>query len=161
TRAKQLWGVRFNHEPKWKKHWLAEPQERVRELFGDEADRLEAATRDDYAPYFAFVRASGLRRRECLLRWSEVDWNALQIRKTGKGGKLVTVTIIPTIREILWPLRGHHPEHVFTYIARAGHSKGTRCPLTYRGVGSVWRVLRKKAGVTGFRFHDFRHDLAT
>ena len=24
----------------------------------------------------------------------------------------------PTIREILWPLRGHHPEFVFTYVAR-------------------------------------------
>ena len=25
----------------------------------------------------------------------------------------------------------------------------------------MWRRLRKRAGVTGFRFHDFRHDLGT
>ena len=38
TRAK-VWGARFDHEPRWKDHWLAEPQERVRELVGDEAER--------------------------------------------------------------------------------------------------------------------------
>ena len=65
-----------------------EPQERVRELVGDEGERLEAATRDDYAPFFAFARASGLRLRQCVtLQWSEVDWGARQIRKAGKGGQ--------------------------------------------------------------------------
>jgi integrase len=163
TRAK-LWGVRFDHEPQWRKHWLAEPQERVRELHGDEGDRLEAATRDDYAPFFAFVRASGLRQRECLLKWSEVDWGARLISKPGKGGKLVTVPITPTIREILWPLQGHDPVHVFTYVAqrsRDGRVQGKHYPLTYSGVQIAWRRLRKRAGVTGFRFHDFRHDFAS
>jgi integrase len=163
TRAK-LWGVRFKHEPKWREHWLAEPQERVRELVGDEAERLEAATRDDYAPFFAFAQASGLRLNECLLRWSEVDWKAQQIRKPGKGGRLVTVRITPTIREILWPLRGHHSEHVFTYEVqrtRNGRNKGERHPLTYSGVKTTWRRLRKRAGVVGFRFHDFRHDVGS
>jgi integrase len=76
----------------------------------------------------------------------------------------VTVPITPTIRNIIWPLQGHHPEFVFTYVTKStrdGHSKGARCPLTYRGVGSMWRRLRKRAGVTGFRFHDFRHDFGT
>jgi integrase len=163
TRAK-AWGVRFDREPNWKPHWLPEPQERVRELVGDEAERLEAETRDDYGPFFEFARASGLRLRECLLKWPEVDWDSRQIRKTGKGGKLVTVPITSTIRAILWPLRGHHSEHVFTYIAvrtRGGRVRGERYPLTYSGVKIVWRRLRKRAGVTGFRFHDFRHDLGT
>ena len=68
--------MRFDHEPEWRKFWLAEPQERVRELPSDEAERIEAATREDYAPFFAFAMASGPRLNECLLRWSEVDWNA-------------------------------------------------------------------------------------
>jgi integrase len=163
TRAK-AWGVRFDHEPEWRKHWLAEPQERVRELRDDEAERLDDAMREDYAPFFAFARASGLRLQECLLRWSEIDWGAKQISKPGKGGKLVAVQITDTIREILWPLRGHHPESVFTYVAqrtRDGRVQGERHPLTYSGVKIAWRRLRKRAGVTGFRFHDFRHDLAT
>jgi integrase len=163
TRAK-AWGVRFHHEPNWKVHWLAEPQERVRELVGDEGDRLQAATRDDYAPFFEFAKASGLRLRECLLRWPEVLWEQREIKKRGKGGKLVTVPITPTIRAILWSLQGHHREQVFTYVAkrtRGGRVKGERYPLTYSGVKIVWRRLRKRAGVTGFRFHDFRHDLGT
>ena len=164
TRAK-LWGVRFDREPQWRKHRLPEPQERVRELVGDEGDRLEAATRDDHAPFFAFARASALRLRQCVtLQWSEIDWGARQIRKAGKGGRLEVVPITATIREILWPLRGHHPEHVFTYVAQHtadGRVKGERHPLTYRGVRSAWRELCKRAGVVGFRFHDYRHNLAT
>jgi integrase len=162
TRAK-TWGVRFDHEPKWRDHWLKEPPERVRELVGDEGERLEAETREDYLPFFRFAQATGLRLRECLLKWSEVDWDARQIRKIGKGGKLVTVPITSTIREILWPLRGH-TEYVFTYEAqrtRDGRVKGKRYPLTYNGTKAAWLRLRKRAGVVGFRFHDFRHDFGT
>jgi integrase len=167
VRAK-LWGVRFNHEPRWSQHLLKEPQERVRKLAEHEAARLDAVIRDDLSPFFAFARASGLRLHECLLRWDEVKWGVRQIIKPGKGGKTVTVPITSAIREILWPLRGQHPEHVFTFIAartmrhRAGKRiKGERYPLTYNGVRDAWWRLRKRSGVTGFRFHDFRHDLAT
>ncbi|HEX4238266.1 MAG TPA: tyrosine-type recombinase/integrase, partial [Xanthobacteraceae bacterium] len=76
----------------------------------------------------------------------------------------VKVKITPTIHDILWPLRGHHPDHVFTYKAqrtRDGRVQGRRYPLTYSGVKIAWRRLRKRAGVSGFRFHDFRHNLAT
>jgi integrase len=108
TRAK-LWGVRFAHEPKWSKHLLKVPTERVRELSDEEAERIDAAMRGDYAPFFAFARASGLRLAECLLKWSEVDWTARQIVKLGKGGKRVTVPLTSELRAILSPLRGHHP----------------------------------------------------
>ena len=163
TRAK-LWGVHFTREPEWRKFWLPVPQERVRELVGDEGERLEAATRDDLQPFYAFAKASGLRFSECLLRWSEIDWSARQIRKLGKGGKVVTVPITPTIRDIIWPLQGHHSEQVFTYIAmrtRAGRIKGRRYPLTPAFAKRAWELLRKAAGVTSFRFHDYRHNLAT
>ena len=99
-----------------------------------------------------------------MLRWSQVDWGARQIRQSGKGGKPVSTPITPTIREILWPLRGQHPEHVFTYVAvriHRGWVKGKRYPITLAGLRAHWHRLRKAAGVTGFRFHDFRHDLAT
>jgi integrase len=165
NRAKD-WGVRFEHEPHWRRHRLAEPPERVRELREDEAERLEAATREDLAPFFAFAMASGMRLSECLLRWSEIDWDTRQIRKQGKGGRWVTVALTPTIRDILWPLRGHHPEFVFTFLARRtgpvkGRIRGQRYPLTAGGVRAAWRHLRDRAGITGFRFHDFRHDFAT
>jgi len=165
TCAKMRWGVTFNREPRWLAHMLEEPQERVRELVGDEGERLEAATPNDYLPFFEFVRESGLRRNECIyLRWTEVHWEAHQIVKMGKGRKSVVVPITSTIRAILEPLQGHHPEFVFSRVAKRtykGEVRGHRCPLTVFGVNSVWRRLRKKAGVFGFRFHDFRHDFGT
>jgi integrase len=164
TRAKKAWGMRFEREPNWRAHLLAEPGERVRELTEDEGDRLTEAARDDLRPFFAFVRASGLRLNECFLRWSEINWAAGQIVKQGKGGRRVTVPIIPTIRAILEPLQGHHPEFVFTYVAentRDGRIKGRRYPVTYEGISKAWKKMRRRAGVTGFRFHDFRHDFGT
>jgi integrase len=160
----KLWQVRFAHEPKWSKHLLPVPTERVRELSDDEADRLNVAMRDDYRAFFAFAQATGWRLNECFLRWSEVDWSTGQIVKLGKGGKRITRRITPTIHEILWPLRGHHPEFVFTYVHErdeCGHAKGERSALTYAGVQTEWRRLRKRSGVVGFRFHDYRHDFAT
>lgn len=164
TRAK-LWGVRFDHEPQWKKHWLDEPEERVRELHDDEGDRLEESCRKDYAPFFAFAKASGLRLKECVtLAWPEVHWGSCQIVKRGKGGKTVTVPITDELRRILWPLRGHHAERVFTYVAvrtRDGRVADKRYPLTYNGAKIRWRRQRKKAAVVGFRFHDYRHNVGT
>jgi integrase len=164
TRAK-AWGVRFHREPTWRDHWLSEPHERVRELHDVESERLDAEVREDLAPFFAFAKASGMRLNECRgLRWSEVDWSASRIAKPGKGGKLVTLPITSAIREIIWPLRGHHPEWVFTYEAQRTHGgrvKGHRYPLTREGIKTAWRRLRKSADVSGFRFHDFRHNFGT
>jgi site-specific recombinase XerD len=165
TRAK-AWGIRFEREPDWKQHWLKEPQERVRELHGSEADQLDDATRDDYRPILEFTGVSGLRMNECLLRWPEVNWDARKIEKKGKGDKRVTVPITDAIRRILWPLRGHHSEMVFTYIAKRTRKhqklvKGERYPITYSGLKSAWKRIRATATVTDFRFHDYRHDFAT
>ena len=114
---------------------------------------------------FAFVRATGMRQKECVkLRWCEVNWGARQIIKLGKGGNRITFPITTVLGEILWPLRGHHAEYCFTYVAtrtRDGRVKGERYPLTTSGVKTRWRRMRMKAGVSNFRFHDFRHDFAT
>jgi integrase len=163
TRAK-VWGVRFNHEPKWKDHWLDEPDEHPRELHEDEGERLDATMREDYEPIFAFAKTAGFRQTECLLRWSEVFWEVKQIIKKGKGGKTVTARITDTVRDILWPLRGHHPEFVFTYVARRtrdGLVRGRRYPITVNGLKTRWRRTRRAAAVTNFKFHDFRHDFGT
>lgn len=174
TRAKRTWRYSFPSEPIWRDHFLAEPKERVRELRKDEGAALALATRTDYQPIFDFARATGLRLEECLLRWSEVDWQTGWISKKGKGDRLVKTAITTTVRDVLLPLRGHHPEWVFTYeAARARKAvsaykadgepriKGARYPITYSGLKTQWKRIRTNADVTDFRFHDFRHDLAT
>ena len=160
-------GVRFGREPVWKTHMLKEPEERVRELQQHEAEAFDQQRREDYAPLLDFIARSGLRQKEgVLLRWPEVDFAARRITKTGKGGQLISVPITPTIRDILWPLQGHHDEFVFTYVAArtsksVGTIKGQRYPMTVSGVKTYWKRLCADAGVEGFRFHDYRHDLAT
>lgn len=174
TRAKRTWRHQFSLEPNWRDHWISEPQERVRELKSDESAALSLATREDYQPIFEFVRSTGLRLDECILRWSEVDWQTGWIIKTGKGGRMVKTAITTKVSSILAPLRGHHPEFVFTYHAlRArkatssykGDGKprivGQRYPITYSGLKTQWKRIRKTADVQNFRFHDFRHDVAT
>jgi integrase len=160
-------GAVFEHEPKWGELLLDEPEERVRELQDDEADRLDAVMRDDYAPFFDFVRASGMRQAECVtLRWSEVNFGTRQIVRLGKGGRRVTFPITDTFREILFPLQGQNPEFVFTYVARHGNRllnlvRGQRYALTINGAKQAWQRMRRKAGLKDFRFHDFRHDFGS
>lgn len=160
-------GVRFEHEPKWKNHFLKEPVERVRELQDHELDLISAATRDDYQPFFEFVRASGWRQASVVtLKWSEVNFGTKLITKLGKGDRRIVLKITPSIHAILWPLRGHHPESVFTYISertRKGEHRvrGQRYPMTLPGVKTRWRRMRAAAGVIDFRFHDYRHDFGS
>jgi integrase len=160
-------GAQFEHEPKWTELLLPEPVERVRELQDDEAAAFDAAMRTDYEPFFEFVRASGLRQKECVtLKWTEVNFGTKQIVRLGKGGRRVVFPITDAIREILFPLQGQHSEFVFTYVAvygnkRLGIVRGRRYRLTLSGTKSRWQRMRAKAGVTDFRFHDYRHDFGT
>src|SRR4051794_11953620 len=130
--------VVFENEPEWGKLLLAEPEERVRELKGEEADALDEAMRLDYAPFFDFVRASGMRLKECVtLRWAEVDFGTRQIVRFGKGKRRVVFPITEAVREILFPLRGQHPEFCFTYVAVYGNKRLGR--VTIYVVKLYWR----------------------
>ena len=86
--------------------------------------------------------------------------------RPGKGGRTVSTPITPAVAALLEPLKGHHPEAVFTFTAQRtlkgrGLVKGQRCPITYEGGKTEWTRLMKRAGVTGLRFHDLRHTTAT
>ncbi len=160
-------GSRFDHEPKWKELFLPEPEERVRELQEGEAEAIDGAMREDYRSFFEFAQASGLRFKECVtLRWTEVNFGTKQIIRLGKGGRRIVLPITDTIREIIFPLQGEHPEYVFTYVSRVtnkrlGRVRGERYPVTYNGTKTAWQSIRASAGLQDFRFHDYRHDFGS
>lgn len=164
ARAKRTWRHSFPAEPNWRSHMLKEPKERVRELDTPESEALDAAVRHDYALWFEFARATGLRRNETLIKWSDVNIFARRITTIGKGGGMVSTPITPEIAAILEACEGHHPDYVFTYVCRRprnGQVKGKRYPITAEGAKTQWRRLKARAKVDDFRFHDIRHDVAT
>jgi integrase len=84
--------------------------------------------------------------------------------RPGKGGRTVSTPITDAVAALLEPLKGHHPEAVFTYTCqrtRDGHMKGQRYPITYEGGKTEWARLMKRSCVKGLRFHDLRHTTAT
>lgn len=163
-RARRTWKIQLPNEPAWRDHWLKEAAERVRELHEEEGNALDGAVRPDYAPWLEFARLTGLRRAETLIRWADVNWFSKRITLAGKGGRTISTPITPEVRALLTPLKGHHPEFVFTFVARRNtkdHVKGKRYPITYEGSKTEWQRLRKRAAIQDFRFHDIRHDVAT
>jgi integrase len=163
-RAKRVWGHTFPDEPTWRDHLLKEAEERTRELYEGEDEALTAAVRQDYAPWLEFACLTGFRRAETLLKWSNVNWGGEEISIVGKGGLTVRTPITKQVRELLEPLKCHNSEWVFTYIAQKttkSRIKGKRYPITIQGAKSEWRRTRERSGISDFRFHDIRHDVAT
>lgn len=171
-RAKARWKQTIDETIEWTDLMLPEPKERIRELREAEEADIRGTMRPDYLPAIAFVLASGCRLAEPVaLRWSHIDWKALTIEIHGKGDKKETIPLSDELRAILAPLRGHHPEHVFTYVGQRTRKNpktgktitaGKRYPITYEGLKTAWRRHgAPKAGLGDFRFHDMRHTAAT
>jgi integrase len=164
--AKELWRQPLPLEPRWRKHFLKEPKERVRELRDGERVALDAAMRDDFMPWYLFSHVTGRRMSETLIRWADINEDAGEITTPGKGDTIVRTPLTPFIRELLEPLKGHHPVYVFTFVAqrtlpKKGYIKGRRYPIVRSHASIRWRRCRIEAGVVDFRFHDHRHDRAT
>jgi integrase len=158
----KAWGERAP-DIKWGDHLLKEPKERVRELTGEEEQRLFAALRPDYRGIVQFALWSGCRLAECVgLTWPDVHWGRL-IWINGKGGTRASIGLSSALRELLWALQGHHPESVFTYeVAKASDEarKGERRPVTYEGLKTEWARAVARAGIADLHFHDLRHSFA-
>jgi len=66
----------------------------------------------------------------------------------------------------LWAMPDRHPVHVFTFVAKRtsrqrGYVAGRRYALTYNGLRSAWEIMKKRAGLKDYRWHDHRHTAAT
>jgi integrase len=163
-RAMRLWDAVVLREPKWTDHLLAEPKRPIREITLAEENAI-AGLEQSYHAIRRLTVIMGLRKREALLRWPQVDFENALIRIVGKGD---TPRIVPMSAEaygILWAERGRNPLWVFTFVAQKTHRcpktgrqyvKGRRYPITYWGLSSHRRRIWPKAGVDA-RYHDLRH----
>lgn len=164
-RARDNWRAALPTEPIWKKHFLKTTRRAVRELLPSEELALDAAEGFDFAELRRFAIITGLRRRNLLLTWPQVNFELGQITVMAKGGIPRTIPMTREIYAMLWRRRGHHAEHVWTAPAKAtwqnprtGEQRvlGQRYPITYYGLGTHKRRTWKRAGVTA-RIHDMRH----
>jgi integrase len=161
---------------------MAEPEERVRELDGDEEIRLFDHLRADYQPLIDVAIILGLRQAEAIvkLRWHHIGWGTLTITIPGKGNKTDVMQLPLAARDILWKLRDEvKPERddelVFTYVAqRSQHPSanarrtikdvrvaGQRYPITKSGLRREFTRAIRAAGIINFRYHDLRHTFAS
>lgn len=165
NRARKAWSVAILTEPNWKEHFLAERKRPVREITAAEDAALDEIESREYAELREFAEIMGLRRKEMLLTWPQVDFDKATISIIGKGGVPAILPLPQRAYQILWGLRGHDKIHVFTFVAqRTRHCpktkrefiKGQRYPMTYYGIGTNRRRRWPKAGVDA-RLHDTRH----
>jgi integrase len=165
NRAVDNWSASVVKMPKWRKHRLKQPKHHIRELSAAEDATLDANESVDYAEMRRFAVITGLRKRNLLLTWSQVDFELAVIRVMTKGGTPRVIPLTKELYQMLWRRRGDHPQFVFTYQAaktwkkmpRTGEAriKGQRYPITYWGFTSCCRKW-KKLGVDA-RIHDLRH----
>jgi integrase len=184
TYVKERGVVLPKHAPNFRdpQLWLDEPDPRPRVLTDAEEDRLDASTaqvRPDYAPLLTFADLTGKRKTECIkLKKSQIKWERNVILIKAKRNKVQEIVITPSIRAVLWPLRDHPSEFVFTYVAqrttqvmrKGGETEhlveGQRYPITKDGLRRVWHDVRVDAGIPTsgedrYRFHDKRHNFAS
>lgn len=134
---------------------LPEPKGRDRTLTRDEAARLLAELPEHLRTMARFALLTGARQRNVReLQWSQVDlarglaWIHPDQAKARRG---IALPLTDEAAELLRSQQGRHPEYVFTYQGR---------PLRYIR-NTAWRAAVRRAGLTGFRWHDLRHTWAS
>lgn len=172
TRALDQWDMEIPKPPKWSKHKLEEAEDRTRELRKKEDAAIAEEFSEDYERLRRFSIASGVRKRNTIIKWTQVDFDEMQIKFVGKRKKTRLLPITTDMLAILKECIGHHPVFVFTYKAERNKPKhkiggkicpiiaGQRYPITYWGLTSHHRRRFKKAGVVDYRWHDNRHTFA-
>lgn len=145
---------------------IAEPEERIRELTGEEQTRLFAELREDLHPLVTMALATGLRRSELTaMRWSDVDFNTGRLRVVQKGGRTRHFPINRELQNFLKSLPRAkalpHATYVLTYVNRKATGQPRHRFTQGGGIMGVFRAALAEAEIENFRFHDLRHTFAT
>lgn len=165
-RASKVWKCPVQ-DIDWSEHRLKEPKERVREASDLEERLLFSQLSEGYDTAVRFAIMAGCRLEELTgLTWARVDFFTRTFSVTGKNGDTRTIPMSQALFDLLFAQQGHHPEYVFTYVARRtyidrGLVKGQRYAMTYYGLQIAVRRAVKKAGIVDLRMHDMRHTAAS
>ena len=132
-----------------------EPQNRVRYLTREEADRLLAELPEHLEVMAAFTLCTGLRQRNVsYLSWDQVDldrgvaWiHADQI----KTKRALAVPLNATARKILVSQQGKSDKWCFPYKGKPVDRCSTK----------AWLNAKQRAEIENFRWHDLRHTWAS
>jgi integrase len=168
----------------WKTVWVEEAPRQT--AFTVETARLLFSTmREDYRDCLEFAVLGGPRRKQFVaLTWSDIDWNRRVLtfipqkkrgaRRSPKSHIIpITNRMMELILKQIDPDTGQpfHPVYVWTFVAQRSYinrkaqnglyEEGDRYPVTYQGLGTVWRRWKAEHGIENCRLHDLRHAAGT
>ena len=143
--------------------------ERIAYLTPSQEARLLAAYSPWAAPVMLILCETGMRTGEALrLDWRHIDWErgAIIVEHAGrhdgpstKTRKSRRVGMRPVVREKLtamWRQRGC-PEHGTVFLNKMGKRYADARLVGGNPLTSAHRTACRKAGIDGFRIHDWRH----
>lgn len=112
---------------------------------------------DHLVPMITLSLDTGMRRGEVFkLRWSDVDLDRKLVTVRGSTAKSGRTRHIPLTKRALEALRRWKAQQPATELVFPGEEGR---PLT--NVKKAWQALLKSAQITGFRWHDMRHNFAS
>lgn len=134
---------------------LTEPKRRIRDLTDAQERVLFDALGDNHVTDVVHVAlATGLRKSNVMLKWSQVDLDQKmawifsdELKTGGVTGKGIGVPLNDRAIQAIKRQVGKHSEYVFTYRGK---------PLI-DPASKAWDRAVKKAGLGDFHFHDLRH----
>jgi integrase len=146
--------------------------ERIAYLTPMQETRLLTSYSQWAAPVMLLLCETGLRTQEALrLDWRHVDWDrgALVVEHAGrrngprtKTGKSRRVGMRPIIREtllVIWTKQGC-PDAGTVFLNKFGKPYADTRQIGGNPLTSAHRTACRKAGITDFRIHDWRHHFA-
>jgi integrase len=130
---------------KWSRHFLDEPEERIRWLTAEELTRLLEHLPDHARVAVHWSVLTGMRLAATYdLTWRAIDFGKAECRIIKKGGKTQVIVLSPDALSLLAAL----PRHGAFVFERRNRRK-------------IFEKALTDAGIENFRWHDLRHTHAT
>lgn len=142
-----------------------EPRDHMRSLTVTEATRLMRELPVHLSRMMRFSVATGLRDQNVTrMRWDWVDMDRRLVvcpAAVMKNGRPHGVPLNDEAMSVLRECQGEHAEFVFCYAYAREDGKREKLRPVVRPNNSAWRAAVKRAGLSGFRWHDLRHTWAS